>query len=97
MEKIQIKPIKFIFIIILLFAGCSPSTQIQKYEKPEVSNKNKVESDTHLSEISDIPIPDNSIIDLEKTFIVGKNEDWMGRLSLINKKNIDEIYYFFFK
>ena len=66
-----------------------------KYESPDVEIDNADISNNRLSEISDIPIPSKSIIDLEKTFILGKGDNWMGRLSLINKKNVEEIYSFF--
>ena len=95
MEKIQIKSIVTVFIFLLFLTNCSTTIKTQKYESPEVKTYNIDENNARLSEISDIPIPSKSIIDLEKTFILGKGDDWMGRLSLINKKNIEEIYSFF--
>ena len=95
MEKIQIKSIIIIFTCLLFLTNCSTAIKTPKYESPDVDNNNLDESNSRLSEISDIPIPSKSIIDLEKTFIIGKGDDWMGRLSLINKKNIEEIYSFF--
>ena len=95
MEKIQIKPIVTVFIFLLFLTNCSTTIKTQKYESPEIKTDNVDENNVRLSEISDIPIPSKSIIDLEKTFIIGKGDDWMGRLSLINKKNIEEIYSFF--
>ena len=95
MEKIQIKSIIIVFTCLLFLTNCSTTIKTPKYESPDVDNNNVDESNSRLSEISDIPIPSKSIIDLEKTFIIGKGDDWMGRLSLINKKNIEEIYSFF--
>ena len=95
MEKIQIKSIVTVFIFLLFLTNCSTTIKTQKYESPEVKTDNIDENNARLSEISDIPIPSKSIIDLEKTFILGKGDDWMGRLSLINKQNIEEIYSFF--
>ena len=93
MEKIQIKSIVVVFTFLLFLTNCSTAIKTPKYESPDVDNVD--ESNSRLSEISDIPIPSKSIIDLEKTFILGKGDDWMGRLSLINKQNIEEIYSFF--
>ena len=93
MEKIQIKSIIVVFTCLLFLTNCSTTIKTPKYESPEVDNVD--ESNSRLSEISDIPIPSKSIIDLEKTFIIGKGDDWMGKLSLINKKNVEEIYSFF--
>ena len=95
MEKIQIKPIVTVFIFLLFLTNCSTTIKTQKYESPEIKTDNVDENNVRLSEISDIPIPSKSIIDLEKTLIIGKGNDWMGRLSLITKKRIDEIYSFF--
>ena len=95
MEKIQIKSIIVVFTYLLFLTNCSTTIKTSRYESPDVDDNNVDESNSRLSEISDIPIPSKSIIDLEKTFIIGKGDDWMGRLSLINKKNIEEIYSFF--
>ena len=95
MEKIQIKSIIIVFTCLLFLTNCSTTIKTSKYESSDVDLNNVDESNSRLSEISDIPIPSKSIIDLEKTFIIGKGDDWMGRLSLINKKNIQEIYSFF--
>ena len=95
MEKIQIKSIIIFFTCLLLLTNCSTAIKTPKYESPDVDVDTDNISNTRLSEISDIPIPSKSIIDLEKTFILGKGDDWMGRLSLINKGNVEEIYSFF--
>ena len=95
MEKIQIKSIIIFLTCLLLLTNCSTIIKTPKYKSPDVETNKADETSTLLSEISDIPIPSKSIIDLEKTFILGKGDNWMGRLSLINKKNIEEIYSFF--
>ena len=95
MEKIQIKSIGVFFICLIFISSCSTTIKTPKYESPDVEVDKTDVSNTRLSEISDIPIPSKSIIDLEKTFILGKGDDWMGRISLINKGNVEEIYSFF--
>ena len=95
MEKIQIKSIIIFFTSLLFLTSCSTTIKTPKYESPDVEVDSDDISNTLLSEISDIPIPSKSIIDLEKTFILGKGDDWMGRLSLINKGDVEEIYSFF--
>lgn len=95
MEKIQIKSIGVFFICLIFISSCSTTIKTPKYESPDVEVDKSDVSNTRLSEISDIPIPSKSIIDLEKTFILGKGDDWMGRISLINKANVEEIYSFF--
>ena len=95
MEKIQIKSIGVFFICLIFISNCSTTIKTPKYESPDVEVDKTDVSNTRLSEISDIPIPSKSIIDLEKTFILGKGDDWMGRISLINKGDVEEIYSFF--
>ena len=95
MEKIQIKSIGVFFICLIFISSCSTTIKTPKYESPDVEVDKTDVSNTRLSDISDIPIPSKSIIDLEKTFILGKGDDWMGRISLINKGNVEEIYSFF--
>ena len=95
MEKIQIKSLVALFACLLFISSCTTTIKTPEYESPDVDVDNADATNARLSEISDIPIPSKSIIDLEKTFILGKGDDWMGRISLINKDNVDEIYSFF--
>ena len=80
---------------MLILSNCSTTIKTTNYESTDIADDNIKENNSRLSEISDIPIPSKSIIDLEKTFILGKGDDWMGRISLINKGNVEEIYSFF--
>ena len=95
MEKIQIKSIVIILLVLLILSNCSTTIKTPNYESTDIVDDSIKENNSRLSEISDIPIPSKSVIDLEKTFILGKGNDWMGRLSLINKQNVEEIYIFF--
>ena len=96
MEKIQIKPLIILLISFLFLFNCSTSIKTSKDKNSNVKKLDKIqENNTQLSQITDIPIPEDSIIDLEKTLIVGEKSDWMGRVSLISKKKVDDIYNFF--
>ena len=96
MEKIQIKPLIILLISFLFLFNCSTSIKTSKDKSSNVKKLDKIqENNTQLSQITDIPIPEDSIIDLEKTLIVGEKSDWMGRVSLISKKKVDDIYNFF--
>jgi len=95
-EKIQIKPLIILLISFLFLFNCSTSIKTSKDKNSNVKNLDKIqENNAQLSQITDIPIPEESIIDLEKTLIVGEKSDWMGRVSLISKKKVDDIYNFF--
>ena len=95
MEKIQIKSIVIILLGLLILSNCSTTIKTPNYESTDIVDDNINENNSRLSEISDIPIPSKSIIDLEKTFILGKGDDWMGKLSLINKKTLKKFIVFF--
>ena len=96
MEKIQIKPLIILLISCLFLFNCSTSIKTSKDKNSNVKKLDKIqENNAQLSQITDIPIPKESMIDLEKTLIVGEKSDWMGRVSLISKKKVDDIYNFF--
>ena len=99
MEKIQVKSLIILFINVVLMSylySCSTSIKTSKYKGPKTQDSvDNTEVKNYLSEITDIPLPSKSEIDLEKTVVVGKQGNWMGRLTLINKNPIDEIFSFF--
>ena len=81
---------------ILFLFNCSTSIETLKDKSSDVKKIDNIEkNNTQLLKVTDIPIPEESLIDLEKTLIVGEKSDWMGRISLINKKKVEEIYNFF--
>ena len=96
MEKIQIKPLikalTFFFTLFIL-VSCVKNVDFSKNEKTE--NSIDIYEQESFFKITDIPIPITSQIDMEKTVVVGEGEEWMGRLSLVHKENIEDIYSFF--
>ena len=96
MEKIQIKSLIILIVSFLFLFNCSTPIKTSKDKSTGVKKIDNIEkNNAQLSQITDIPMPEESIIDLEKTLIVGEKSDWMGRITLINKKKVDEIYNFF--
>ena len=96
MEKIQIKSLIILLVSLIFLFNCSTTIKTSKYKDLNVKKKDNIdENNTQLSQITDIPIPEKSIIDLDKTLIVGEKSDWMGRITLINKKKVEENYNFF--
>ena len=45
--------------------------------------------------ILDLPFPKNSVIDSEKTVIVGEGNEWIGKLVLVNKNNTSDLFDFY--
>ena len=96
MEKIQIKSLIILLVSLIFLFNCSTTIKTSKDKDLNVKKKDNIdENNTQLSQITDIPIPEKSIIDLDKTLIVGEKSDWMGRITLINKKKVEENYNFF--
>ena len=98
MEKIQIKSLVHLFVCVILIIylhSCSDSIETSRYEGPKTEDDDKIDLQNHLIEVIDMPLPSNSEIDLEKTVIVGKQDEWIGRLTMTNKNSIDVIYSFF--
>ena len=96
MEKIQIKSLIILIVSFLFLFNCSTSIKTPKDKSTGVKKIDKIEkNNAQLSQITDIPIPEESIIDLEKTLIVGEKSDWMGRITLINKKKLMKFIIFF--
>ncbi len=93
MEKIQIKSLIILLVSLIFLFNCSTTIKTSKDKDLNVKKKDNIdENNTQLSQITDIPIPEKSIIDLDKTLIVGEKSDWMGRITLINKKKVEENY-----
>ena len=100
MEKTQIRSLIklfFCFILFLYLFNCSGTIKTTKYSEPK-SQDNISKEDAnkmYFSQITDMPLPSKSKIILDNTVIVGKNENWMGRLALTHNDSIDELFTFF--
>lgn len=67
-------------IVIALAGGCTKSAAVSS-TSPEAKKAGTV-SPTGFGQFNDIPIPENSTMDLDRTLILGAQERWIGRLSL---------------
>jgi hypothetical protein len=48
-----------------------------------------------FSQFSDVPVPANARMDLEKTIILGAEDGWIGRLALTTGYPLTEMYSFY--
>lgn len=48
-----------------------------------------------FSQFSDVPVPANARMDLEKTIILGAEDGWIGRLALTTSYPLTEMYSFY--
>ena len=78
---------------MLTLSNCSES-----FKNSSLNDEKKVINltiDINSFGISDIPFPQNSMIDYEKTITVGEGDEWIGRIVLINNNNINDLFDFF--
>ena len=95
MEKIQIKPlIKTIIILsMIILSNCSKS--IINNPAYDIKKDQNLIKDIDSLGILDLPFPKNSVIDSEKTVIVGEGNEWIGKLVLVNKNNTSDLFDFY--
>lgn len=68
-----------------LLAGCTKSTAVSS-TSPEAKKAGTV-SPTGFGQFNDIPIPEGSTMDIDRTLILGAQERWIGRLSLATSQS----------
>lgn len=67
-------------IVVVLAGGCTKSTAVSS--TPPEAKKAGAVSPTGFGQFNDIPIPEGSTMDMDRTLILGAQERWIGRLSL---------------
>jgi len=94
-EEIQIKPlIKTIIILsMIILSNCSKS--IINNPAYDIKKDQNLIKDIDSLGILDLPFPKNSVIDSEKTVIVGEGNEWIGKLVLVNKNNTSDLFDFY--
>ena len=91
---------KFKFLIVFLLFLFSCSSNFVDYSIPKSINSlkssdvNEVLEDS-FAQFEDIPIPENSIMIVEKTLLLGEKDNWIGRLVITNPSKPAKIFDFF--
>ncbi len=73
-------------------AACGPKAKMTPISGPASEDGQITPS---FGQFSDVPIPTDSEMDLERTFILGKQENWIGRLVISSGHSAMEIFDFF--
>ena len=87
-------------LIISLFFLFSCSSSFIDYSIPKSSNSldNDNVNETleeSFAQFQDIPIPENSIMIVDKTLLLGDKDNWIGRLVITNKTKPSKVFDFF--
>ena len=92
--------IKNNFIIFSLFFLFSCSQDFLEHSISKSTNNPDSENidqtlEESFSQFQDIPIPDGSIMIIEKTLLLGEKDNWIGRLVITNPIKPAKIFDFF--
>ena len=92
--------LKFKILIASLLFLISCSSNFVDYSIPK--SVNSMESDDvneiledSFAQFQDIPIPENSMMIVEKTLLLGEKENWIGRLVITNPIKPAKVFDFF--
>ena len=92
--------LKFKVLIVSLLFSFSCSNNFVDYSIPksvkslESNDVNEILEDS-FAQFQDIPIPENSIMIIEKTLLLGEKENWIGRLVITNPIKPAKVFDFF--
>ena len=92
--------LKFKFLIASLLFSFSCSSNFVDYSIPKSvsqleSNDVREVLEDSFAQFQDIPIPENSIMIVEKTLLLGEKENWIGRLVITNPTKPAKVFDFF--
>ena len=89
--KILIASLLFLFSCSSNFVDYSIPKSVNSIETNDV---NEILEDS-FAQFQDIPIPENSIMIVEKTLLLGEKENWIGRLVITNPTKPAKVFDFF--
>lgn len=75
-----------------LLAACST---LDGNQTPAPSPPGGGEPISGFSRFTDVPMPPNNSIDLDRTIVFGVDKDWIGRIALSTSMSVGEVYDFF--
>ena len=93
----MIKYTLLIFIILFLQISCSSniSTDPSLETNLTLDGKSITTNKKSFTEFNDIPIPDNSTMNVDKTLLLGEKDRWIGRLLLNSPLKPEEVFDFY--
>jgi hypothetical protein len=79
-----------VIIAAALAAGCTRSTAVSS-TSPEAKKSGAV-TPTGFGQFNDIPIPEGSTMDMDRSLILGAQERWIGRLSRSTSQSAPAVF-----
>ena len=87
-----------VFILIAVFqTSCASNVDTNSLSNLNrtLDSKNSNSVKQTFTEFQDIPIPDNSTMNVDKTLLLGEKQNWIGRLYLNSPLQPVEVFNFF--
>ena len=90
---------KMLVLTLIVFFQTSCSSNIDTYSSSDLNSTQDGENITttkkSFTQFQDIPIPDQSTMNVDKTLLLGEKQDWIGRLFLNSPLQPEEVFNFF--
>jgi hypothetical protein len=83
--------------LILALAACAQTTQLTPTSSSNRATLAAEDSASAFARFSDIPIPVDAEMDVDRSLLFGTDESWFGRLAIQASTNIDALYDFYRK
>ena len=94
---VRLNKILFIILIAVFQTSCASNVDTNSLSNLNrtLDSKNSNSVKQTFTEFQDIPIPDNSTMNVDKTLLLGEKQNWIGRLYLNSPLQPVEVFNFF--
>lgn len=82
-------------LLALALAACDRGVGIAPTTSSPASNADQQGGAVNFSQFADIPIPTGSKMNLDRTLVLGNQDEWIGRLALSTSHNTTDMFNFF--
>ncbi len=84
-----------IAFVTLLLGACGLTSQTASTGAQTSGNSGNATPGPGFTRFTDIPMPANNTIDLERSLILGTDQQWTGRLVITSGSNVADMYEFY--
>lgn len=85
-------------IYFLVLIGCHPiNSNLVATPDQEYSPSTNTSSREGFLDFDGLPIPNRSVFDLDRTLVLGSQQNWTGRIVIISKESVETLYDFYLR
>ncbi len=81
--------------LVLALAACTQTTELTPTSSGNRATLAAGEKASAFARFSDIPVPPDASMDVDRSLLFGTDESWFGRLAIKASTNIDVLYDFY--